>query len=81
MVPDINNHAEVIAMLGKRVRVVLHKPHPGDRDVAVISEGTFLGFGDGGDVQLEEDDGFVHYCWPMLDIEEVTQPESKGKQR
>ena len=47
-------------------------PQPGDRTEAVISEGKFLGFGQGGEFEVIEDDGFVHYCWPMLDIEEVT---------
>jgi hypothetical protein len=61
----------VRGLLGKRVRVVLHKPQPGNRDKAVITTGKLLGFGDGGYVEIEEDDGFVHYCWPMLEIEEA----------
>jgi len=58
--------------LGKRVRVTLDKPQPGRRDKAVISEGTFLGYSDGGTFEIEEDDGFVHHCWPLLEIEEIT---------
>ena len=37
----------------------------------VITEGQLLGFGQGGDFEILKDDGFVHYCWPMLKIEEI----------
>jgi hypothetical protein len=58
---------EVKTLLGKRVRVRL-----GDhQDKPVIITGQLLGFGDGGDFEILEDDGFVHYCWPMLDVEET----------
>jgi hypothetical protein len=50
-------------LLGKQVRVKL--------DTNVVAEGKLLGFGDEGTFELLGDDGFVHYCWPMLDIEEV----------
>lgn len=36
----------------------------------VIAEGQLLGFGDEGTFEILGDDGFVHYCWPLLDIEE-----------
>lgn len=53
------------SLLGKRVRVTLDKtPH-------VITEGIFIGIGTGGDCEVLEDDGFVHYCWPALAVEEV----------
>ena len=72
MRPDITNHERVVALLGKRVRVTLsYGGYPDPESPAAISEGIFLGFGQGGDLQIQEDDGFVHYCWPMLDIEEV----------
>jgi len=74
--PDIRNHDKMMALLGKRVRVFLNMPQPGDRTEAVISEGKFLGFGQGGEFEVIEDDGFVHYCWPMLDIEEVPSEQS-----
>jgi|HubBroStandDraft_2_1064218.scaffolds.fasta_scaffold1400396_1 hypothetical protein len=51
------------ALLGKRVRVKL--------DDNVVQEGQFLGFGDGGDFELLQDDGFVYHAWPMLSVEEV----------
>lgn len=68
------------AFLGKKVKVWLdRKAHylavPGNGPVStedVITTGVLLGFGEGGDFEILEDDGFVHYCWPMLDIEEVT---------
>jgi hypothetical protein len=72
VVPDIRNHDKMTALLGKRVRVMLNMPQPGDRTEAVIAEGKLIGFGQGGEFEVIEDDGFVHYCWPMLDIEEVT---------
>jgi hypothetical protein len=49
-------------LLGKRVRVKL--------DESVIVTGVLLGFGDDGTFEIGQD-GFVHYCWPLLDIEEV----------
>ena len=55
-------------LLGKRVRVTLDKP---EGKPAVIAEGILLGFGDEGDFEIQNDGGFVHYCWPMLAIEEV----------
>lgn len=54
-------------LLGKRVRVRL------DKDVIVT--GQLLGFGEGGDFEILEDDGCVHYCWPMLHIEEAPSKE------
>jgi hypothetical protein len=59
---------EYRALLGKRVRVTLN------HEEKVITEGQLLGFGEGGDFEILEDDGFVHYCWPMLSIEEVPEP-------
>lgn len=77
MVPDINNHDKVVAMLGKQVRVTLNRGGYPDPDApSKISTGQLLGFGQGGDVEIMEDDGFVHYCWPMLDIElDTGEPE------
>lgn len=54
------------ALLGKRVRVRLTDAGQGD---VVITEGTLLAFGDGGDLWVRCDDGFAYYCWPMLDVE------------
>ena len=60
--------AEHAALLGKRVRVTLDKP---EGEPAVITEGILLRFGDCGEFVIRQDDGFAHYCWPMLDIEEA----------
>ena len=58
------------SLLGQQVRVVLDYDPPGDTGgVARVTEGQLLGFGQGGDFEILEDDGFVHYCWPMLRIE------------
>jgi hypothetical protein len=56
-------HERTVAFLGKRVRVKLN--------AETVVTGIFLGFGSGGDVEILEDDGFVHFCWPMLEIEEA----------
>ncbi len=60
------------SLLGQQVRVVLgYEDSVGDvdRGIPVITQGKLLGFGQGGDFEIMEDDGFVHYCWPMLKIE------------
>lgn len=70
------------SLLGQQVRVTLDKADDGPRaeddgDIPgdgpphenVITEGLLLAFGDGGDFEILEDDGFVHYFWPMLKIE------------
>jgi hypothetical protein len=38
--------------------------------------GKFLGFGQGGDFEILDDCGDIHYCWPML---EVTPVEDRTK--
>lgn len=57
------------SLLGKRVRVTLAYP---DRENAVstVATGILLAFGDDGEFEILDDGGFMHYCWPMLDIEE-----------
>lgn len=60
---------EARTLLGKRVKVTLVRPE--DDTPWTIAVGQLLGFGDGGDFEILQDDGFVHYCWPMLDIEEI----------
>jgi hypothetical protein len=60
---------ETRALLGKRVRVTIKRPLP--EEAPVICEGKLIGFGTGGDFEILEDDGCVHYCWPLLDIEEL----------
>jgi hypothetical protein len=53
-------------LLGKQVRVTLDRPEHGP---ARIVEGKLLAFDTGGEFMVEQNDGFVMYCWPMLDIE------------
>lgn len=65
---NLPSHPELAKLLGRRVRVSLTEPGAAGQ---VVAEGTFIGFGDGGDVELREDDGFIHHCWPMLSVEEV----------
>lgn len=68
---------DVRVLLGQRVKVTLSYPEMDEQRenlAPVISVGTLIGFGQGGDFEILEDDGFVHYCWPLLDI----KPEGKG---
>ena len=70
---NVDTHPEVTALLGKRVEVILDEGgYPDPQAPAVIVTGKLIGFGQGGDFEILEDDGFVHYCWPMLGVEEVT---------
>lgn len=54
---------ELAAHLGRRVRVTL--------DEHVVEEGILLGFGDGGDIQVQDSSGFIWHGWPRLKVEEV----------
>jgi len=51
-------------LLGKQVIVTLQD------SPKVIARGRLLRFGDDGEFVLQDDEGFVHYAWPMLNIEE-----------
>ena len=53
-----------LALLGQRVRVKL--------DEHIVQEGKLLGFDDGGEIQIEGDDGFVWHGWPALEVTLVT---------
>lgn len=66
----MNWEEQVTALLGKRVKVTLDN---GGTVPAAIVEGQLLAFGDEGSFEVLQDDGFVHYCWPMLDIEEAQE--------
>jgi hypothetical protein len=59
--------AEIRSLLGKKVCVTLNT----DGIAKLVVEGQFLGFGQGGDFEILAEDGYVHYCWPLLNIEEV----------
>jgi hypothetical protein len=63
--PEVTErHQRTVTLLGRKVEVKL--------DAEVLVRGIFLGFGEGGDAEILEDDGFVHYCWPMLAVVEIT---------
>ncbi|QNJ56923.1 hypothetical protein SEA_REINDEER_132 [Mycobacterium phage Reindeer] len=53
-------------LLGKQVKVTLDNEDP-----KAIATGKLLSFSDCGDVVVEDDMGFVHYCWPNLKTEEI----------
>ena len=49
-------------LLGKNVVVRL--------DDQVVTRGRLIALDDGGEAKLVDEMGFVHYCWPMLDVTE-----------
>jgi hypothetical protein len=59
----VDKKREAIALLGKQVAV---KAGP-----ATIVSGKLLGFGEDGEFEVQKSDGFIHYCWPMLDVKEI----------
>jgi hypothetical protein len=65
-------------LFGKRVRVTME--YAKNDAGPIVTEGTFLGYGEGGDIEILEDDQFIHYCWPALNIEEVTDNGEDAKQ-
>ena len=58
-------------LLGKQVQALLRRAEENGGDARVV-EGKLLGFGHDGTFVIEQHDGFVFYCWPMLEVEEVT---------
>jgi hypothetical protein len=61
--PDPSAHP----LLGRRVEVTLHRGDAQQPD-PVVARGTLLRYSAMGECVLQEDDGDVHWCWPMLDI-------------
>jgi small nuclear ribonucleoprotein (snRNP)-like protein len=51
---------EARALLGQQVEVTL-----ADKVIAI---GQLLAFDDGGECVLQDEMGFTHWCWPMLNI-------------
>jgi hypothetical protein len=70
---SIENHAAIVALFGKRVRATLN--HGGYPNPAVIVEGVLLSTSTDGDLTILMDDGAVHFCWPLLDIESAEDQE------
>lgn len=53
-----------IDLLGEEVVVTLSS----DKKPKSVAYGTLLSFGDSGEIVLKDDEGFLHYCWPLLEI-------------
>lgn len=66
--PEGRRAPEAAALLGKRVIIRLGE----EEGAPVLVKGKFLCFGDGGDFVIQEDGGFLKFCWPMLEIKENT---------
>jgi biotin-(acetyl-CoA carboxylase) ligase len=50
-------------LMGKEVRVTLDDQH--------IATGTLIAYGDDGEIILRDEMGFLHWCWPALNVEAV----------
>lgn len=61
-----SEHHDLVPLFGKRVRVTLAR----DPEL-VVQIGILLGYGEGGNVELEGDDGLVYHCWPRLEVTAV----------
>lgn len=55
-------------LLGKQVRVFLTR----DGDPQAVATGRLLSIATSGELVIEDDMGFLHYAWPLLDIEQVS---------
>ncbi len=64
-------------LLGKQVRVTLNRPIDKGGSLHIV-EGKLLAFDDGGAAVVQQDDGFVMHCWPMLDIERTPSCRKEG---
>lgn len=53
-------------LLGQEVEVVLE--YADERRPSVVATGKLLAWDTGGEVILQDEMGFVHYCWPMLSV-------------
>jgi hypothetical protein len=51
------------SLLGQNVTVKLAEH--------VIARGKLLAFSDAGEAAVQDEMGFVHHCWPMLDISPI----------
>jgi hypothetical protein len=63
------SNEEAVKLLGKQVKVTLN--HGDGQHPTRIAVGKLLAFDTDGACEVHEEDGLVHFCWPMLDIEEV----------
>ncbi len=67
------------SLLGKQVEVLLQREGPQGQPAQVVARGQLLAFEDSGQVAVEDDMGFVHYCWPMLEIRPLTWDEEDAR--
>jgi hypothetical protein len=66
--PDPTAHP----LLGRRVEVILRRAAVAEPEL--IARGTLLRYSAMGECVLSEDDGDVHWCWPMLEIRAANSP-------
>jgi hypothetical protein len=62
------------ALLGKHVMVTL-----AEDDEKAIAWGKLLSFDDGGEVVIQDEMGFLHYCWPNLKCVGVSEEEIRER--
>lgn len=60
---NVDNVRRASEMLGKQVVVSL--------DDAVVVKGVLIAYSDYGEATIQDEDGSLTHCWPMLDITEV----------
>lgn len=70
---------DMSSMLGEQVRVVLARAEEPAADgdpfnpagcpirEDVVARGKLMSFADSGEIVLQDDCGFLHYCWPNLE--------------
>lgn len=56
-------------LIGKKVIVTLKHPEETGED-SVVAKGILVAFDEGGEARIQQEDGFLAYCWPMLDVKE-----------
>jgi hypothetical protein len=61
--------SEIRKLLGREVEVVLVRKDE-HRD-EVISRGKLMRWSDEGEIVVKDDNDFLHYCWPALEIRPV----------
>lgn len=60
--------AKARSLLGRQVKVWLSYH---DLDPQSVAEGRLMAIADSGEIVIQDDSGFLHYCWPMLSIEAI----------
>lgn len=60
---NVENVRRASEMLGKQVVISL--------DDTVVVKGLLIAFSDYGEATIQDEDGSLTHCWPMLDITEA----------